>query len=88
MKNKTNLLTRIKNILKEVRFGNFSSRLPQDVPDEDKEFVTDFNNMLESLQDRENMITENQGIFLAKSEYQKQLFDMLNEGIISVSNDG
>ena len=87
MKNKTNLLTRIKNILKEVRFGNFSSRLPLTVSDEDFEFVTDFNNMLESLQDREDMLSENQGIFLAKSEYQKKLFDMLNEGIISVSKD-
>lgn len=87
MKNKANLLIRIKNILKEVRFGNFSSRLPLDVSTEDKEFVTDFNNMLESLQDREYMLSENQGIFLAKSEYLKKLFDMLNEGIISVSKD-
>ena len=87
MKTKNNLLIRIKNILKEVRFGNFSNRLPLNVPAEDKEFVVDFNNMLESLQDREYMLSENQGIFLAKSEYLKTLFDMLNEGIISVSKD-
>ena len=87
MKDKTNLLIRIKNILREVRFGNFSSRLPVNVSPEDKEFVSDFNNMLESLQDRESMLSENQGIFLAKTEYLKTLFDMLNEGIISVSKD-
>ncbi|MCR4881789.1 MAG: HAMP domain-containing histidine kinase [bacterium] len=87
MKRRTNLLVRIKNILKEVRFGNFSNRLPEDAAEEDKEFVIDFNNMLESLQDRENMISENQGIFLAKTEYLKNLFDMLNEGIISVNKD-
>lgn len=87
MKNKNNLLTRIKNILREVRFGNFSSRLPINVSSEDEEFVSDFNNMLESLQDRENMLSENQGIFLARTEYLKTLFDMLNEGIISISQD-
>ena len=87
MKNKSNLLTRIKNILKEVRFGNLSSRLSVDTSDENKELAEDFNSMLESLQDRERMLTENQGFFLAKTEYLKNLFDMLNEGIIVVTEE-
>ena len=87
MKNKNNLLVRIKSILKEVRFGNFSNRLPEDIESDDRDFVADFNNMLESLQDRENMLYETQGIFLDKTEYLRTLFDMLNEGIISVSKE-
>lgn len=87
MKNKNNLLVRIKNILKEIRFGNLSSRLSYDFAQADKEFVNDFNNMLESLQDRERMLNENQGIFLAKSEYLNTLLNMLNEGVISTDKD-
>ena len=87
MKNKTNLYNATKKILKEVRFGNLSNRLNSDLFQEDIEFVNDFNNMLESIIDREEMIKEYQAYILEQAEHLKSLFNMLNEGAMTLSED-
>ena len=87
MKNKTNLYNATKKILKDVRFGNFSNRLNPDLFLEDAEFVNDFNNMLESIIDREEMIKEYQSYILEQTEHLKSLFNMLNEGAMTLSDD-
>ena len=87
MKNKTNLYNATKKILKDVRFGNLSNRLNTDLSSEDSEFVADFNNMLESIADREAMIKEYQAYILEQTEHLKSLFNMLNEGAMTLSED-
>ncbi len=87
MKNKTNLYNATKKILKDVRFGNLSNRLNTDLFLEDSEFVADFNNMLESIADREAMIKEYQAYILEQTEHLKSLFNMLNEGAMTLSED-
>jgi len=87
MLNKSNLYNGVKKILKEVRFGNLSNKLSSKQFADDIEFVNDFNNMIEALKDRENMIKEYQNITQANNEYLKALFNMLNEGAMTLSED-
>ncbi|MCQ2957432.1 MAG: HAMP domain-containing histidine kinase [Candidatus Gastranaerophilales bacterium] len=87
MLNKFDLYNNVKKILKEVRFGNLSNRLSLDKYTDDTDFINDFNNMLEALDDRENMIKEYQNTMQANNEYLKALFNMLNEGAMTLSED-
>ncbi len=87
MRTKTDLYQATKKILKEVRFGNLSSRLSIKHFPCDVEFVNDFNNMLEAVIDREKMINEYQNYILDQSEHLKSLFNMLNEGAMTLSED-
>jgi len=87
MTKKLNLYTIVKNILKEVRFGNLSSRINDDLFPNDTEFVKDFNNMIDAISDREKMIKEYQATILSKNEYLKSLFNMLNESAMTIAED-
>ena len=87
MLNKSNLYNSVKKILKDVRFGNLSNKLSVKNFSDDIEFVNDFNNMIEALKDRENMIKEYQNITQANNEYLKALFNMLNDGAMTLSED-
>ena len=58
MKNNSSLYNLVKKISKEVRFGNLLSRISSKAFTEDKEFINDFNNMLDAISDREKMIKE------------------------------
>jgi len=87
MTKKIDLYNATKKILKEVRFGNLSSRLNADLFPEDADFINDFNSMLETINDREKMIFEYKNFILDQSEYLKNLFNMLNEGAMTISEN-
>ncbi len=87
MLNKTNLYNLVKKISKEVRFGNLLNRISPNDFTEDKEFINDFNNMLDAISDREKMIKEYQSIILSNNEFLKSMFNMLNEGALSLSEN-
>lgn len=87
MLKKTDLYKATKKILKDIRFGKLSERLALEKFPEDAEFVTDFNNMLETIEDREAMIAEYKNYIFNQNEHLKNLFNMLNEGAITISDD-
>lgn len=87
MQNNPNLYKTLKQTLKEMRFGNLSNRIsPQNFP-EDTDFINDFNAMIEAFNDREKMIAEYQKYIEDQSEHLKSLFNMLNEGAMTLSED-
>ena len=81
MQKEIDLYNSTKKILKEVRFGNLSSRLDVRNFPKDADFVNDFNNMLETINDREKMILEYKNFILGQSEYLKNLFNLLTKSL-------
>ncbi len=81
------LIKNIGRIAKDVRYGNLSSRLDNKKFSQYSEIVEDINNMLESIEDRENMIKEYQAFLKQKSLSLANIFNNMREGILTLSED-
>ncbi len=81
------LIKTIGKIAKDVRYGNFSSRIDIKKFSENQEIIEDINKMLESIEDRENMIKEYQNFLKQKSLSFANIFNNMREGILTLSED-
>lgn len=81
------LIKNIGRIAKDVRYGNLSLRIDNKKFSQYSDIVEDINNMLESIEDRENMIKEYQSFLRQKSLSLANIFNNMREGILTLSED-
>lgn len=72
----------INNIITSVRYGNLSARVEQGSVSEMKNISESINRMIETLNDREQMIVEYQSELTGQYKFLSALFNSLSEGII------
>ncbi len=72
----------INNIITSVRYGNLSARVEQSSIPEMKNISESVNRMIETLNDREQMIVEYQSELTGQYKFLAALFNSLSEGII------
>jgi signal transduction histidine kinase len=82
----TKLLEKISQLLLSVRYGHLNQRLDHKLAGNFPEIVNNFNNMLESIEDRELMIKEYQKELSSQKEYLLTVFNSLNEGVLTLDS--
>ena len=72
----------INQIVNSVRYGNLSARVDTEVPKETKNLSESINRMIETLNDREQMIVEYQAELTNQNQFLSALINSLSEGIL------
>lgn len=72
----------INNIITSVRYGNLSARVEQSTLDEMKHLSESVNRMIETLNDREQMIVEYQSELTQQYKFLASLLNSLSDGIL------
>lgn len=78
----TEFFTDINNIINSVRYGNLSARVESEVPTETKDLTDSINRMIETLNDREQMIIEYQAELTNQNKFLSALIDSLSDGML------
>lgn len=81
-KNITEFFGDVDTVMNSVRYGNLSVRAEADSHKETKKLTKSINRMIETLNDREQMITEYQAELTKKNNFLETLLNSLSEGII------
>lgn len=74
--------TDINNIINSVRYGNLSARVDSKVSKETKILSESINRMIETLNDREEMIVEYQSELATQNSFLTALLNSLSEGLL------
>lgn len=72
----------INQTVNSVRYGNLSARVDTKVPKETKNLSESINRMIETLNDREQMIVEYQAELTNQNQFLSALINSLSEGIL------
>ena len=75
-------VSEVNNIITSVRYGNLSARVENSPIYEMKNLSESVNRMIETLNDREQMIVEYQSELTDQNKFLSALFNSLSEGII------
>lgn len=78
----TNFLTDVMNSVNSVRYGNLSARVDTNSPEDAKNLSESINRMIETLNDRENMIVEYQAELTKQNKFLEALINSLSDGIL------
>lgn len=70
------------NIINSVRYGNLSARVEGVSPEETKDLSESINRMIETLNDREQMIVEYQAELTKQNKFLAALLNSLSEGLV------
>ena len=78
-------IAQVTNIVNSVRYGNLSSRI-KETDDENHQGLTDsINRMIETLNDRENMIVEYQSEMQRRNQLLESVIKSLSDGILIIN---
>ena len=83
----TDFFADINNIINSVRYGNLSARVDSAVPRETKDLSDSINRMIETLNDREQMIVEYQAELTNQNKFLSALLDSLSDGLLVLDED-
>ena len=75
-------VSEVNNIITSVRYGNLSARVENSPIHEMKNLSESVNRMIETLNDREQMIVEYQSELTDQNKFLSALFNSLSEGIV------
>jgi signal transduction histidine kinase len=70
------------NTITSVRYGNLSARVPENLTETTANFASNINRMIETLNDREQMIVEYQTELTRQNTFLTALLNSLSDGII------
>ncbi|MCM1265728.1 MAG: ATP-binding protein [Candidatus Gastranaerophilales bacterium] len=85
--NITEFFTDINHIVNSIRYGNLSARVDTSVPQETKDLSESINRMIETLNDREQMIVEYQAELTNQNKFLSALIDSLSDGLLVLDED-
>jgi len=85
--NITNFFGDVIHIVNSVRYGNLSARVESKVPVETQDLSDSINRMIETLNDRENMIVEYQAELTKQNNFLISLLNSLSDGIFVVDEN-
>ncbi len=82
-----NYLGVISSAAKSVRYGNLSKRIKIDNDDKISKIFENINKMIESLEDREEMVKAYQIELEEQKEFLESIFNALSDGLVRTSED-
>jgi len=77
----------VSNTVNSVRYGNLSSKIQIKDPN-DQNLSESINRMVETLNDREEMIIEYQGELTRQNKFLEAVINSLSDGILIVDEEG